>query len=134
PRRDGGGQHTGAVALLEPGQLAAPIGLGAGLDGWSCSTDTDRRRRRAVLREHGDEFADMNVDVDPDWGTSELASVASDNGAGALGFTGTAPRAAAAAASGLTKLAGDEFGGGARRPMVPSTWECDGPEEGGDDG
>ncbi len=93
-----------------------------------------RRRRRAVLREHGDEFADMNVDVDPDWGTSELASVASDNGAGALGFTGTAPRAAAAAASGLTKLAGDEFGGGARRPMVPSTWECDGPEEGGDDG
>ena len=26
-----------------------------------------RRRRRTALREHGDEFADMNVDVDPDW-------------------------------------------------------------------
>jgi hypothetical protein len=31
----------------------------------------------------------------------------------------------------LTLLAGDEFGGGPRMPMVPRTWE---PETGGTDG
>jgi len=28
-------------------------------------------------------------------------------------------------AAGLTKLAGDEFGGGPRMPMVPGTWDRD---------
>jgi PPE-repeat protein len=76
-----------------------------------------RRRRRAAQRAPGDEFMDMNVDVDPDWGTSR----ASDRGAGALGFAGTARRAGVAPA-GLTTLAGDEFGGGPRLPMTPGTW------------
>ncbi len=94
-----------------------------------------RRRRRAVLREHGDEFLDMNVDVDPDWGLpSDTATAASDLGAGVLGFAGTGHKDAAAGAAGLTKLAGDEFGGGPRTPMVPGTWEQDEPEEGGNDG
>ncbi|MGH3970775.1 MAG: PPE family protein, partial [Mycobacterium sp.] len=49
-----------------------------------------RRRRRAVLRDYGDEFADMNVEVDPDWGAaSGDEPVASDHGAGPLGFAGT---------------------------------------------
>ncbi|MGO9041889.1 MAG: PPE family protein [Mycobacterium sp.] len=98
-----------------------------------------RRRRRAVLREHGDEFLDMNVDVDPDWGVgaaASVASVASDLGAGAVGFAGTVHNDAAAGAAGLTKLAADEFGGGPRVPMVPGTWEQDEPREteGGEDG
>jgi PPE-repeat protein len=81
-----------------------------------------RRRRRATQRGHGDEFMDMNVDVDPDWDTS----LASDRGAGALGFAGAARREAAAAAAGLTTLAADEFGGGPALPMMPGTWSTEG--------
>jgi PPE-repeat protein len=77
-----------------------------------------RRHRRAKRRDYGDEFLDMNVDVDPDWGPT-----ASDQGGGALGFAGTTPSEAAAAASGLITLAGDEFGGGPTMPMLPGTWE-----------
>jgi len=80
-----------------------------------------RRRRRATQRGHGDEFMDMNVDVDPDWDTSR----ASDRGAGAMGFAGTARREAATAAAGLTTLTGDEFGG-PTLPMMPGTWSTEG--------
>jgi PPE-repeat protein len=90
-----------------------------------------RRRRRTALREHGDEFADMNVDVDPDWAvppdgepsTPSVATTASDLGAGNLGFSGTVHKEAAGAATGLMALADGEFGGGPRAPMLPSTWE-----------
>ena len=72
----------------------------------------------------------MNVEVDPDWGSPPGAeSVASDRGAGNLGFSGTAAKETAAKAAGLTTLAGDEFGGGPRMPMVPGTWEPDGSRE-----
>src|ERR1700722_9434333 len=52
-----------------------------------------RRRRRAELRGHADEFADMNVEVDPQWGAPAngepvASTVASDRGAGSLGFAG----------------------------------------------
>ena len=82
-----------------------------------------RRRRRAT--QGGDEFMDMNVDVDPDWD----AALASDRGAGTLGFAGTTRRDVAAAAAGLTTLAGDEFGGGPTLPMVPGTWSTEGSGE-----
>ncbi len=90
-----------------------------------------RRRRRATQRGHGDEHMDMNVDVDPDWGGPPEGgeSLASDRGAGALGFAGTGRRAAAPVA-GLTALAGDEFGGGPTVPMMPGTWASGGAEEG----
>ncbi len=89
-----------------------------------------RRRRRATQRGHGDEFMDMNVDVDPDWGGSPPGgSLASDRGAGALGFAGTASKEAVAAAVGLTTLAGDEFGGGPTMPMMPGTWGPEGADE-----
>src|SRR6204780_2436594 len=45
-----------------------------------------RRRQRAKQADQADEFMDMNVDVDPDWSAS---TVASDRGAGSLGFAGT---------------------------------------------
>jgi len=80
-----------------------------------------RRRQRARQRGYGDEFMDMNVDVDPDW-DGPPSSVASDRGAGSLGFAGTAHKEAERAAAGLATLAGDEFGGGPRMPMVPGTW------------
>jgi PPE-repeat protein len=97
-----------------------------------------RRRRRAAMREYGDEYLDMDSDIGvaPDYEADELVSaVASGNGAGRLGFAGTARKDAAVGAAGLAKLAADEFGGGPRVPMVPGTW--DGPGEagrGGDDG
>jgi len=90
-----------------------------------------RRRRRAKQRGYGDEYMDMNVEVDPDWGGPPgdgpvASTVASDRGAGSLGFAGTAAKETAAAAAGLTTLAGDEFGGGPRMPMLPGTWDPDG--------
>jgi PPE-repeat protein len=81
-----------------------------------------RRRRRAEIHDYGDEYLDMDSDIGvvPDYGTQ-----ASDHGAGTLGFAGTALKEAVAPAAGLTMLAGDEFGGGPRMPMVPRTWESE---------
>jgi PPE-repeat protein len=86
-----------------------------------------RRRRRARQRGYGDEFMDMNVEVDPDWGgppdaEPAASTAASDQGAGNLGFAGTARRETAAGAAGLTTLAADEFGSGPRMPMLPGSW------------
>ncbi|MGH3555141.1 MAG: PPE family protein, partial [Mycobacterium sp.] len=92
-----------------------------------------RRRRRAELRDYGDEFADMNVEVDPDWGAPRgqepvASTVASDRGAGTLGFGGTAHKDTVTEAAGLTTMAGDEFGGGPRTPMMPGTWDPEAPD------
>jgi PPE-repeat protein len=96
-----------------------------------------RRRQRAKQRGYGDEFMDMNVEVDPDWGgppgeEPAASTVASDRGAGPLGFAGTVPKDTAARAAGLTTLAGDEFGGGPTLPMMPGSWDPDG--EAGEEG
>ncbi|MGO9383950.1 MAG: PPE family protein [Mycobacterium sp.] len=105
-----------------------------------------RRRRRAAMREYGDEFLDLDSDIGvvPDYGEQEhvLASaLASGSGAGTLGFAGTAYKDTALRAAGLTQLAGREYGGGPRVPLVPGTWDQD-PDitaadesgRGGDDG
>jgi PPE-repeat protein len=86
-----------------------------------------RRHRRAKLRDYGDQFMDMDVEVDPDWdappGDESVASTAaSDHGTGPLGFAGTVRKQTVAEATGLTTLAGDEFGGGPSMPMLPGTW------------
>ena len=97
-----------------------------------------RRRRHAKQRGHGDEFMDMDVEVDPDWGAppeepssrggeSAASTVASDRGAGTLGFAGTVSKGSAQAA-GLTTLSGNEFGGGPRMPMLPNTWNPETPD------
>jgi PPE-repeat protein len=95
-----------------------------------------RRRSRAGLRGYGDEFMEMNVNVDPEWGAPPdgeplVSTVASGQGAGNLGFSGTVRKETDAEAAGLTTLAGDEFGGGPTMPMVPGTWN---PEQGGEAG
>jgi PPE-repeat protein len=75
------------------------------------------RRRRAKVTQ-----------IDRGWGymdlEPEVASAASDRGATALGFAGTAPKRSAAA-SGLTTLVDDESGGGPRMPMMPGTLDAD---------
>ena len=87
-----------------------------------------RRRRRAKQRGYGDEYMDMNVEVDPDWG----APTASDRGAGPMGFAGTVSRGVEQAA-GLATLSSDEYGAGPTMPMLPTTWGPDSPQ-GEDDG
>jgi PPE-repeat protein len=80
-----------------------------------------RRRRRAEMHDHADEFADMNIDVDPDWSTS----TASDQGAGPLGFAGTVSKGGEHA-TGLATLSDDGFGTGPSMPMLPTTWTPEG--------
>jgi PPE-repeat protein len=83
-----------------------------------------RRQRRAAMKDHyrGYEYIDLEPDDGPipDPGLS----VASDRGAGSLGFAGTAP-VGSAEATGLTTLAGDEFGNGPSAPMLPGSWDSD---------
>lgn len=95
-----------------------------------------RRRRRAGSRAHGDEYVDMNVQVDPGWGGRQLGSgqLESGQGAGPLGFAGTVRKKAAAQATGLVTLDGDYFGGATTIPLVPGSWKPDqggGADEGG---
>ncbi|MBS4728313.1 PPE family protein [Mycobacterium sp. SM1] len=152
---------AGGVGFAPPYMVGPPgIGLGSGMSASASSSakrkapqpDTAaaaaaatreqaraRRRRRAKLRGYGDEFMDMNIEVDPDWGQPGeqpvAAAEASDQGAGPLGFAGTVHKQTAAEAAGLATLAGDEFGGGPRMPMLPNTWQNEEPglaEEGGE--
>jgi len=95
-----------------------------------------RRRRRAKQRGYGDEYMDMNIDVDPDWGAPAGdepvgSTVASDRGAGNLGFAGTLSKGSTQAA-GLATLSDDEFGGGPTMPMLPGTWGSEAPDAEGD--
>ncbi|MEO8816413.1 MAG: hypothetical protein ABI307_10535, partial [Mycobacterium sp.] len=97
-----------------------------------------RRRRRATQRGHGDEYMDMDVEVDPEWGAPigerpTASTVAAGQGAGALGFAGAAVKPRVALAAGLAKLTGDGFGGGPRVPLLPDSWgdrESESPEPG----
>jgi PPE-repeat protein len=80
---------------------------------------------------------EMNINVDPDWGApphdeSAISAIASDRGAGNLGFAGTVSSRTVASAAGLATLAGDEFGGGPTLPMVPGTWNTEHGGEAGD--
>ena len=82
-----------------------------------------RRRRRAKRPGYGDEFMDMNIEVPPEPGAAQPA--ASAQGAGPLGFAGTAGTEHIRPA-GLAVLVGDDFGAGPRIPMLPDGWDHDG--------
>ena len=75
-----------------------------------------------MLRDHGDEFVDMNIEVNPDWDAPpDREPPASSKDAGRLGRTGAARNEAAGRAAGLATLASDEFGGGPTIPMLPGS-------------
>ncbi|MUM15853.1 PPE family protein [Mycobacterium sp. CBMA271] len=88
-----------------------------------------RRRNRAKQKGRGVEHMDMDATTAPDSvaGTDGAGqnAMASHRGAGRMGFSGTAPGTDTAAA-GLTTLERDAFSGGARAPMMPSTWNPEG--------
>ncbi len=134
----GGGPEAGfGPTVGGRGGVKAPAATipAAGAAARSRADARARRHWRAAMREFGDEFLDMDSDIGvaPDYDEQErLASVvASGNGAATLEFAGTAHKETVLQAAGLTKLAGDEFGGGPRMPMVPGTWDQDEAREGG---
>lgn len=97
----------------------------------AASAAARRKRRRGKIAEvKGRGYADAYLDYedDPDEPPAEAPRVvgASTRGAGPLGFTGTAPGAAGAAATGLTTLSPDAFGSGPVSPMLPGDWNPDG--------
>ena len=110
----------------EPEIAAAAAGAGAA----AREKRKARRRLRTGMRGYGNEYMDMNVEVEPEWddpsgGEAVASTSVSDLGAGNLGFAGTASKQTAADATGLATLAGDEFGGGPSVPMIPGTWGTD---------
>lgn len=121
----GSGATAGAQRKApEPDAVAAAAAASAS----AREAQRARRRRRAAMKDRyrGYEF----VDLEPDGDAAEdplddaWSSVASERGAGPLGFAGTA-RKGGADATGLATLDGDGFGGGPTLPMLPGSWEPD---------
>ncbi|HEU4361552.1 MAG TPA: PPE family protein, partial [Mycobacterium sp.] len=89
-----------------------------------------RRRRREMHRNDGDEYLDANIDVDPEWGTPPAERrvrspvMASDWGAGNLGFVSSGSKSTAEAA-GMAALAGTGFSDRPQLPLMPTTWPAD---------
>jgi PPE-repeat protein len=83
-----------------------------------------RKKRGAIARDYGDEYMDMDTDLDRSPPVDGPRVSASTRGAGPMGFAGTVPSGTTEAA-GLTALQGDSFGGGPVNPMMPSTWDPD---------
>ncbi|MGV0750912.1 PPE domain-containing protein [Mycolicibacter minnesotensis] len=77
-----------------------------------------RRRRRTQIREHGEQYADMNIEVDPELGGGPIASRGS---AGGLGFGGNVVKHGLREA-GLATLTGDSFNGVPSEPLLPASW------------
>ncbi|WP_428342702.1 PPE family protein [Mycobacterium sp.] len=123
---DGGPGPT----LIDRDENKAPAGsiaAAAAVSAASPAKSRTRRRRKSEMHDHADEFADMNIDVNPDWGSPSdrepvAATVASQNGTDPLGFAGTVEIDTSAEASGLAMLSSNDFGDGPRVPMVPGTW------------
>lgn len=84
-----------------------------------------RKKRGAIARDYGDEYMDMDTEIDSGPApVDEPRVMASSKGAGPMGFSGTAATGSAEAA-GLTTMPSDSFGGGPVNPMMPSTWDPD---------
>jgi PPE-repeat protein len=117
----GWGMSSNASAA-DKRKAAEPYAAAAAATAAARDRQRSRRRRRAGVRGYSHEFMEMNINIDPEW--SPPPAVASDRGAGSLGFAGTVGKSATAAA-GLATLENDEFGGGPRMPMVPGTWDVE---------
>ncbi|KWX21550.1 hypothetical protein AFM11_25450 [Mycolicibacterium wolinskyi] len=139
-----------AVAGRDPGEGFTPTlrdkssaqapasGVPAAASGVAASLAARRKRRRkrgAEVEEHAYadaymDYEDPGADPAPEPRTGVRAS---ERGAGAMGFSGTAARSDAAAA-GLTTLSGDSFDDRPVSPMLPGTWNPDDTPEGPEGG
>ena len=75
-----------------------------------------RRRRGAEAKDHAYRYEYMDLDRDE-------SLLASDAGAGPLGFAGAGAKSDAARAAGLATLTREGLSDGPSVPMMPSTWE-----------
>ncbi len=79
------------------------------------------RRGRSTVERLGRGHEYMDLDDEP-------TVYPSPHGSGPLGFSGTATKVSAGAATGLATVADDDFGSAPRMPMMPSTWGNDSPD------
>jgi hypothetical protein len=77
-----------------------------------------RRRRGAEAKDHAYRYEYLDLD-------SDESLLASEAGAGPLGFAGAATKFGAAQAAGLATLTRDGLSDGPTVPMMPSTWDLD---------
>ncbi|MBS4728328.1 PPE family protein [Mycobacterium sp. SM1] len=89
-----------------------------------------RRRAKAQMLGQGDEYMDLDQELDSAPGAAPAdqhsgSSAASDQGAGTLGFAGTTRTDTTMQPAGLTTLVGGVFADDPRTPMMPSSWSDD---------
>lgn len=135
PYAVGGGPRLGAAVVLARQArtgASASARSSAREQAHTAATAAARqaRRRRDRSKQEGRAVEYMDMDAVP--APSSYAStdvMASDRGAGPIGFTGTASKTGLAA-TGLATLGRDnDFSEGARAPMIPNTWYPDGAED-----
>jgi len=117
--------------LIGGGKIKAPssdIAAAAAAPARTSAQERSRRRRRAAMRDYGDEYMDIDSDLAAPPADAPAAAVASTQGAGTLGFTGTVSKADGVRPEGLIALA-DGFGGGPTAPRLPQTWGSDDSED-----
>jgi PPE-repeat protein len=122
-----GSQASAQAKAREPESKAASVPGAEAAAASGTEQARARRRRRAGMRAHGNEYMDMNIEVEPNWknpngGEPVTSALASNHGAGPLAFAGTVAKEAVIEATGLATLADDELGGGPTTPMLPNTW------------
>ena len=121
----GGGPGVGSDSNNRTGsgtgsQAKSPASDSAVEESAARRASRSRRRRRTQLREHGEQYADMNVEVDAEWAPGG-GPIASQGSAGGLGFGGNAVKHGVREA-GLATLAGDSFNGVPSEPLLPASW------------
>ncbi|OSC41055.1 PPE family protein [Mycobacterium decipiens] len=133
----GGAVLLGGVAAAITLPIVLPLAIGGGSYYLSTSNDDSPDAFADTLTPTSDEMLTPNRGeaLTPNKGEtasaesssssgSSVSVVASDRGAGSLGFAGTAGTQSVGQPAGLMVLAGDEFGGGDPRvPMLPGSWE-----------
>lgn len=116
----GSGMHTSASASARR-KASEPDSAAQAAAAAAREQARARRRRTAKSRGFGDEYLDMNVDVEPQWEGSS-STEASEAGAQPMGFAGTQPGETVSGATGLTTLTGDDFSAAPRMPLLPGSW------------
>jgi PPE-repeat protein len=120
------GFDSGASSSASAGaKLKAPA-ESAAVAAAAASRRRSRKRRQQQTRKYDYADATLDYEVNPEWASPPdddpvAAAVASDSGAGSLGFAGTVSKGSKQA-TGLATLANDDFGAGPSIPMLPHTW------------
>jgi PPE-repeat protein len=110
------------AALAAAAGIAAPAGenLAAGERRSAHRAAKGRKRGPRHRFEYLEDGGRMTSAADP---PAAEGVVASDGGAGTLGFAGTIPKSPVPEAQGFADLRGGDFGEATREPMLPNTWD-----------